>query len=698
MNGSNMHHCLKNIVSMVKSFLFLYERKLQDSGVTIIGILIRESEEQESFECEFCHLFSPAYKLFEQPPRLKSWWNFVQTYEGWWKLVNPKMQNKLFHDLPAEILCFMAMHEKGLPSLTDEKSQQFKQTYLLFTPKQMDIYFSDAKHIVIQGCYGSGKSTAGLKKVALILDEVKGFPRRGEKIIYMNFDRKSNLHISLEKNLIEYAGISSRKIQQTNGIQNILESPNKLIYVSYNSTGETLSTILQETSILSKKVKTKFHLIIEEYQGELLCSDEAAKITKLVKLNLLETYIIIIAKTLMIKRSLHIGQKAEERETCMFHELEPIFKIVKLDEVLRCTNDISRITKSIQNFVQSKESVFSTKIDVTFEQRQLPEGSEKHLVSTSVQQSLNLEVGTSRKLETSINENLANQANQNLDFGIDLDQAFQKSSPLKGCNPAEKKMIVSKFGFLCEPRQRFDIDGSKPNLVEFSENITVTSNIAVISLALVLKDFIGENKITAILYITDEQPEILRRAIQLLPGLLDGKFSYTEGGIYQNSKQSKIIISSNICQVSGMEFDHVIVVSEFEYYLKYYLPQTISRTTYDLNLILLPKEKMNTKQSFLQKLPRLHSLFSRTRDCETKENFANVIKEWKRQCLVKQVVVAECEACEEISCYSISDKKLMFEVHTHSQQYKGHLFHLATYTEFSGQAPGTNASALADIK
>ena len=174
MNGSNTHHCLKNIVSMVKSFLFLYDRKLQDSGVTIIGILIRESEEQESFECEFCHLFSPAYKLFEQPPRLKSWWNFVQTYEGWWKLVNPKMQNKLFHDLAAEILCFMAMHEKGLPSLTDEKSQQFKQTYLLFTPKQMDIYFSDAKHIVIQGCYGSGKSTAGLKKVKLISDEMKG--------------------------------------------------------------------------------------------------------------------------------------------------------------------------------------------------------------------------------------------------------------------------------------------------------------------------------------------------------------------------------------------------------------------------------------------------------------------------------------------------------------------------------------------
>ena len=172
MNGSNMHHCLENIVSMVKSFLFLYDRKLQGSGVTIIGILIRQNEEQESVECEFCHLFSPAYKLFEQPPKFKNWWNVVQTYERCWKLVNCKMQNKLFHDLAAEILCFMARHVKVLPSLTDEKSEQFKQTYLLFTPKQMEIHFSDAKHIVIQGCYGSGKSTAGLKKVELILGKL----------------------------------------------------------------------------------------------------------------------------------------------------------------------------------------------------------------------------------------------------------------------------------------------------------------------------------------------------------------------------------------------------------------------------------------------------------------------------------------------------------------------------------------------
>ena len=43
---------------------------------------------------------------------------------------------------------------------------------------------------------------------------------------------------------------------------------------------------------------------------------------------------------------------------------------------------------------------------------------------------------------------------------------------------------------------------------------------------------------------------------------------------------------------------------------------------------------------------------------------------------MKQVVVADCKACEENYCYSISnetDNKEKFEVHTHSYEYKEHL-------------------------
>ena len=98
-------------------------------------------------------------------------------------------------DLAAEILYFVAAQKKGFPTLANDKSKQFKQTYFLHTPQQMVIHFCDVKHIVIQASYGSGKSILSLKKLELILKNLG----RGEQIIYINFDHKSNLHLALEK-------------------------------------------------------------------------------------------------------------------------------------------------------------------------------------------------------------------------------------------------------------------------------------------------------------------------------------------------------------------------------------------------------------------------------------------------------------------------------------------------------------------
>ena len=107
----------------------------------------------------------------------------------------------------------------------------------------MNINFSDTKHVVIQGSYGSGKSLLGLKMLELISNSL----RQNEKIVYINFDRKSKLHFSMEKNLKEYVGISPRKVKRINGIRDITESPDLLIYVCHNSDGKNLSSILQET-------------------------------------------------------------------------------------------------------------------------------------------------------------------------------------------------------------------------------------------------------------------------------------------------------------------------------------------------------------------------------------------------------------------------------------------------------------------
>ena len=693
LNGSDMYQCSKNVAVMIKYFVTLYHRELQASKVNVIGLLIREKGKHEKLvECKFCHLFSPSYEDFESRIGFENWWISIETYEGWWNLEGLERQNKLFDDLAAEILCFMAVQEKGLPTLTDDKSQQFKQTYFLYTRQQMDIYFSDAKHVVIQGSYGSGKSLLGLKKLELISRSLE----RNEKIIYINFDRRSNLHFLMEKNVREYIEISSRKIKSISGIRDILNSPSQLIYICHNSAGENLSAILQETINLtnstSEIAKTNYHLIVEEYDGETLSNDEAAKITKLVSGDdLIESNIILLAQPLTKIRSWNIGKATYERETCLFHELENTFKITKLKEVLRCSDKICEITKSTQKFVRNKESVFTTGMDkLTFQEQQQPKNRKKRLVSSSVPE---LNYANVRTLKTE------KVSEKSLDRGVDLDQAFERSASLRKSNPAKSK-IVSKFGFLCEPSQGVNIQGLKPNLVEFSEDIESNSNMAVISLALILKDFIGKKEAITLLHMADEQPKILRRTIQLLPRLLDERFSCTQDiEVYlKRKKYSKMIFSSNFRSVNGMEFDHVvIVVSQSDYYLKYYLPQVISRCTYDLTFVLLPKDKIQMGKGFLEKFS---NYFSKMRNCKAKETVANMIEELKRENLLKQVFVAECKACEN-NCYCLPkeiDNKQTFGVHTHSNQYKSYLFHLKNYTELENQTHDITASAAADAK
>ena len=692
LNGSHMSQCLNNISVIIKYFLTLYNRELQKSKVNVIGLLIRENENQELVECRFCGLFSPSYKHFESPASFKNWLKLTETYERRWDVPNAKEKNKLFSDLAAEILCFMALQEKCLPTHTDDKSQQFKQTYLLYTPQQMDIHFSNAKHVVIQGSYGSGKSILGLKKVELIWKRLK----ENEKIIYLNFDLKSKLHFLMEENLKKYVRIPSRKIKRINSIGSILESPSQSIFVCHNKAGVKLSLILEETVKLNlntlETAKIIFHLIIEEYDGETLSVDEAAKVTELVQgTGLLESNIVLLAQPLTKKRSFSIDKKSYEKKTCMFHNLESTFKIVKLTEVLRCTNEICSITKSTQSFVQNKDNVFVTEMDAPFLEHEQQDNDKNQIISFTTQESNYTEMEPSVMLENSRNEKVLNpiddisQTNESLDPGIDLDQVFKRSSYLQE-EIAGKSKIISKFGFLCEPKQGVDIKWSKPNLVEISEEIKSTSDMLVISLGLVLKYFIGKNKATTVLYMDDEEPGTLRKIIELLQK--GESFLHTQDieTYLKESRQSNVIFSSNFRSVNGMEFDHVvIVVSQSEYYLKCYLPQAISRCTYDLTIVLLPEDDS-------------YKISSGTRYEETKGTVGNMIEELKRARLLKQMVVTECKVCEE-DCYCLSndtDNKQTFGVHTHSVQYKNYLSLLRECTE--EQVLDNSASAYSDTK
>ena len=72
----------------------------------------------------------------------------------------------------------------------------------------------------------------------------------------------------------------------------------------------------------------------------------------------MKSNVILLANPLTKNRSWDVGKASYKNET-MFPELKKTFKVVKLEEVLHCSNEICRITKFIHTFVPNKDSTYS---------------------------------------------------------------------------------------------------------------------------------------------------------------------------------------------------------------------------------------------------------------------------------------------------------------------------------------------------
>ena len=708
LNGSCQNENLKIIVTLVKYFLFLYNKEFEATGVTIIGLLVRENGKvHKAIKCDFCDVLSPAYEIFESPTAFKNWF---KSLEGFVNLRKCTEGGRLLKNLGGKILCFMAVQlwkkVHGLPNLSKEIPEQFKQTYLLLTPQQMKVHFSDAKHVVIQGSYGSGKSILGLKKLEAISQGLT----QDERIIYINFDRNSKLHLLMEKYVTEDAMISASKVKLINSIREIGESPNESIYVCHNSAGENLSAILQKTGRLKSKIRplkiTNFHVIVEEYDGETLTQEEASKITELTGAYFQQSNVIILAQPLMKKRRWNVGRENYDIKTCMFHELLH-FKIITLQEVLRCSNEICNITKLSQKFLQNKNSIFATGIDkLKLEQERQSEDDKENIAPFHQYQSDNPDktVSSKRTLashKVSSDETIShfNRTLNKTESTMDLDQAFVKVESIKKTKPGNNK-IVSTFHFICEPKQGVDIDGGKPKLVEFSDSTVSTNDMEVISLALVLRKFTSESKTTAFLYFTDEEPDILKKAVPLLLKISFHNVLYKrsiETYLQEKDSEANIIFSSNFRSVNGMEFDHVVIFCRYsEYYLKHYLPQVMSRCTHNLQLVLLPKKERIGKFKFLVKIFRFIKKYIRRTHEDTVER---MVLDLKKSDFVETILVDECRRCQRMSnvvCYTDETDKKLFKIHTHSDQYsqcKNHLIEIMKDLNLKEQESSTNRFA-----
>ena len=81
------------------------------------------------------------------------------------------------------------IYGKHVPTLTDKSDEQMAHVTVLLTPEQMEIVYSQDKHIIIRGGFGCGKTIIAAAMLKKILENLKN----NEKLYYICYDSRSEL-------------------------------------------------------------------------------------------------------------------------------------------------------------------------------------------------------------------------------------------------------------------------------------------------------------------------------------------------------------------------------------------------------------------------------------------------------------------------------------------------------------------------
>ena len=322
----------------------LYRNELKNSGVTIVGIVIVNSETQNSkLNCDLCSIFLVSMKAFKNLDSCKSWW---KKSIGWLKVENLDQDKKTecFLSFCSKMLGLMACTKfTYLPNFTKELASQINQACLFLTPEQVELIYYSKNRTILNGDFGTGKSIVLQKK----LENLAKVIPEDEIIYYINYDGKSNVLVDVKNFVERTCSNNSNKIQFRN-----------------NADWKRLSNLFQLILNEVDKRINSVHVFVDEYNGE----DFTTKEVKRLKENLHEkcfkhsiifiaTQPIHITKIKTKVKGLSLNEKIF-RQKNLFHEVEGIFEIRQLDRVMRNTVQINTIAKSAQKCLKSERNSY----------------------------------------------------------------------------------------------------------------------------------------------------------------------------------------------------------------------------------------------------------------------------------------------------------------------------------------------------
>ena len=569
----------------VKLFILLFHDVLTNSGIKLIPLVVTDDKVNSGKpDCALCMNHVLSEKELTHTGTYNTWWVERETYfETQYK---GEIDEGVSKNFPAKLIGVLAatlLYPHCIPKFTNKQHthHHMEDLAVLLTPEQMDVYYSQDKHILIKGGFGCGKSIIA----AAILQNISESLKEDEKLYYICYDQKSELLNQM-----------------------MIKDNDKKVTPFCNKDGLELSAIIEY--ITETERTNKVNLVVDEYDGEGLDEAEADRLNSVFSGPLKESFVVLIAQPIEKERVINnIPQKKNK-----FSKLETM---KKYDLTLNMRNSIE-----IHELVEATKAVLSEKKTVFINPKARSKKSKKEsfwenpitneIVSTPEHsQKPELE----RKLE--FKGGLSEENSGTSKMGLDEAHAVIGLRTLDG---EGGDTTESKFVYALVDKTGHKINTKKPVLFALGDEEEFCKNVSLIAIFKKVLTISSKHVVLHFDTETNAIPNVLRFAFEhysKIPKKITTKYQE-----FESSKESILVCSYPTFR--GLEHPIITVLIDRDiYFLQHYLVEILARCTSELYMILLNNSSTLTKV---------------TTDWKTKE----LVNQWKTKIFQKDIQREDC--------------------------------------------------------
>ena len=318
----------------LKMFILLCNDQLKGSKMKLISLVVTGKEHDFKLKCTNCINNVLSLETFKDLPTFENWYeNRVVYFE---KESAENIYGDFIKIFLAKITGAVAatfIYGEYMPAMAVRPNEKMENLSVLLTRQQMEILYSQHKHMIIKSGFGCGKTVIA----AAMLRKISESLRNNEKLYYICYDSRSELLSQIRKD--------AQKKTDAN------------ITPYHNEERRNLSRIMSDI-LQQEESKKKINFVVDEYDGEDLDKSEANSLNKVFNQSLKQSFILLIVQPIKKERIILNTHQNKNR-----FDLLKSMELHQLNLVMRNSVEIYSLIKVTMNLLQKQKLfLFITKL------------------------------------------------------------------------------------------------------------------------------------------------------------------------------------------------------------------------------------------------------------------------------------------------------------------------------------------------